>query len=300
MNIHNPGNKSAVYSPVWLASNLELPKDRATINAWCRSFYALDPDVHRIINQHATLMMKYLHIGSSSNDDVDLFFAKMNNSLNLKTKLEMIVIEYLIMGEAFIYTPLDESEGVWADLMIQNPDYILVKRTTTSSDNEISLRPDENIRRMVHSSDPEDKFKVSKLNSKIIDDIKQNKNISLNNFNVTHLARKVSPYEIRGTSVLNSLFRVLQKVERTPEDTAILKSSLWDIENVGSGNHIVKDVIVQRYLHMFEVLSGWLENKIFQPISKINSFYEIKGAKKELMYPKVTFDTAQLIRDIKA
>ena len=32
-----------VYSPLWLNSNLNLPRDRATINAWCRSFFALNP-----------------------------------------------------------------------------------------------------------------------------------------------------------------------------------------------------------------------------------------------------------------
>ena len=34
-----------VYSPLWLNSNINLPRDRATINAWCRSFYALNPFV---------------------------------------------------------------------------------------------------------------------------------------------------------------------------------------------------------------------------------------------------------------
>src|ERR1700727_1178063 len=30
-----------IYSPLWLTSNMNLPRDRATINAWCRSFFAL-------------------------------------------------------------------------------------------------------------------------------------------------------------------------------------------------------------------------------------------------------------------
>ena len=43
-----------VYSPLWLTSNLNLPRDRATINAWCRSFFALNPFVHNAINLHST------------------------------------------------------------------------------------------------------------------------------------------------------------------------------------------------------------------------------------------------------
>src|SRR5665213_3318917 len=41
-----------VYSPLWLSSNLNLPRDRATINAWCRAFYALNPFVHNAIQLH--------------------------------------------------------------------------------------------------------------------------------------------------------------------------------------------------------------------------------------------------------
>lgn len=293
MNTHN-----SVYSPLWLNDDVNLPKDRATINAWCRSFFALNPDVNRIISQHAILILKYMSIKSvDASDSVDSFFKNMNRNMNLNSILESVIVEYLLLGEAFVYAHLDQSLGSWSKLAIQNPDYIVVKRKSTIPSDEIYLRPDENLRRIVQSDKPEDKFQASLLNAKIVEDIKAGNNIQLDNFHVTHFSRRVSPYEIRGTSVLNSLFRLLHKGEHTPEETATIKSTLWDIE---SSNAIAKDVIVQRYLHIHEMLSNWLENKIFQPISKINSFYEIKGASKELMYPKVTFDTAQLIRDIKA
>lgn len=32
----------SIYSPLWNDSNLSLPRDKATINAWCRNFFALN------------------------------------------------------------------------------------------------------------------------------------------------------------------------------------------------------------------------------------------------------------------
>ena len=53
-----------VYSPLWLNSNLNLPRDRATINAWCRSFFALNPFVHNAINLHSTYPISKLSISN--------------------------------------------------------------------------------------------------------------------------------------------------------------------------------------------------------------------------------------------
>lgn len=51
-----------IYSPLWLTSNLNLPRDRATINAWCRAFFALNPFVHNAINLHSTYPISKLNI----------------------------------------------------------------------------------------------------------------------------------------------------------------------------------------------------------------------------------------------
>src|SRR5260221_6177702 len=54
------GNGDAVfqapefYSPLYLTSNLNLPRDRASINSWCRSFFAFNPIVQNAIQLHST------------------------------------------------------------------------------------------------------------------------------------------------------------------------------------------------------------------------------------------------------
>ena len=65
-----------VYSPLWLNSNLNLPRDRATINAWCRSFFALNPFVHNAISLHSTYPISKLAI-KCPNKDIEKFFHNM-------------------------------------------------------------------------------------------------------------------------------------------------------------------------------------------------------------------------------
>src|SRR5208282_4506898 len=54
-----------IYSPLWLTSNLNLPRDRATINAWCRAYFALWPIVQNAIQLHSTYPISKLNIKCS-------------------------------------------------------------------------------------------------------------------------------------------------------------------------------------------------------------------------------------------
>jgi hypothetical protein len=205
-----------VYSPLWLSSNLNLPRDRATINAWCRAFYALNPFVHNAINLHSTYPISKLSI-KCPNPDIQKFFDDMIEELDLMNICVQIAQEFWLLGEAFIYAELDASKGKWSRLMIQNPDYMIVKRTVIANEPLIMLRPDENLRRVVNSNRPADIEQRKQLNQHIIDSVKRGENIPLDNFSCTHLARKISPYEIRGTGLPVCIFRQLMLFDKLRE-----------------------------------------------------------------------------------
>jgi hypothetical protein len=190
-----------VYSPLWLNSNLNLPRDRPTINAWARSFFALNPIVHNAITLHSTYPIAKLNI-KSKNPKVEKFFGQMIEEIDLMNMAVLAAQEYWILGEAFIYGELDESAGKWARLMILNPDYVNVQRSVIAAEPIISLRPDENLRRVVHGNQPSDLQQRQQLDPSIIEHVRRNENIPLNNFYVHHMARRISPYEIRGTGLI--------------------------------------------------------------------------------------------------
>lgn len=205
-----------VYSPLWLNSNLNLPRDRATINAWCRSFYALNPFVHNAINLHSTYPISKLNI-KCPNKDVEKFFNDMIEETDLMNICVQIAQEYWLLGESFVYTELDESKGKWSRLLIQNPDYMIVKRTVVANEPIIMLRPDENLKKIIFSNKSSDIEQRKQLNQHIIDSVKRGDNIPLDNFHVSHLARRISPYEIRGTGLPVCIFRQLMLFDKLRE-----------------------------------------------------------------------------------
>lgn len=214
-----------VYSPLWLSSNLNLPRDRATINAWCRAFFALNPFVHNAISLHSTYPISKLNI-KCPNKEVEKFFNDMIEELDLMNICVQIAQEYWLLGEAFVYAELDESRGKWSRFLIQNPDYMIVKRTVVANEPLIMLKPDENLKTIVRSNKPSDIEQRKQLNQHIIDCVRRGENITLDNFHVSHLARRISPYEIRGTGLPVCIFRQLMLFDKLrecySEDTEVL------------------------------------------------------------------------------
>lgn len=205
-----------VYSPLWLNSNLNLPRDRATINAWCRSFFALNPFVHNAINLHSTYPISKLTI-KCPNKDIEKFFNDMIEEIDLMNICVQIAQEYWLLGESFVYAELDEGKGKWSRLHIQNPDFMVVQRTVVASEPVIRLRPDQNLKNIIFSNRASDIEQRKQLSPHIVDSVRRGQNIPMDNFNVSHLARRISPYEIRGTGLPVCIFRMLYLFDQLRE-----------------------------------------------------------------------------------
>ena len=201
-----------IYSPLWLDSNLSLPRDRATINAWLRAYFALNPIVHNAISLHSTYPISKLNI-KCKNKEIEKFFNDMIEEIDLMNICVQIAQEFWLLGEAFIYAELDSNKGKWSRLLIQNPDYMIVKRTVVANEPIIMLRPDENIKRIVNSNKPSDLEQKRLLNPQIINSVKRGENIPMDNYNVSYLARKISPYEVRGTGLPVCILRQLMLLD---------------------------------------------------------------------------------------
>lgn len=288
-----------VYSGHWLNDGYSLFKDRAALNATCNTLYNTHPIVNAIINSHSDIPLNYLHIDYPENSSkVEEFFREQISDLNLLSQLQFIIQGFWLHGESFVYLELNEQKGAWSRMMIQNPDYIIVKRTAIGESDRYYLRPDENLRRIVFSNKEEDKKTARLLDAKLVAHIKNGENIPLDTFYLSHLVRKVSPYEVRGTSLLCPILKLLMNdFETTQEMTARqIRICLMDPflnENVNMQK------IKSSYRNLFTMLGQWSEKKIFSPIAKINDFYQIKDGDKSLCVPKLRFDLEALMQALK-
>jgi hypothetical protein len=116
-----------LYSPLWLMSNINLPRDRATINSWCRAFYALNAFVQNAISLHCTYPISKLNI-KCKDKKIQNFFETLNEEINLTDVCTQVALDYWVLGEAFPYAELNEATGKWSRISLQNPDYIMVQQ----------------------------------------------------------------------------------------------------------------------------------------------------------------------------
>jgi len=298
-----------VYSPLWLNSNLNLPRDRATINSWSRSFFALNPIVQNAISLHSTYPISKLNI-KSKNRRVERFFSDMIEEIDLMNVCVQIAQEYWTLGESFVYAELDQSKGKWKRLLIQNPDYINVKRTAMAGEPIMSIRPDENLIRIVNSNKRSDIQQRKQLSPEIIDYVKKGKDIPLNNFNVSHLARKISPYEVRGTGLIVSCFRQLMLFDKLRESKFAQADNMVNpltLVKIGNDEFRPTPVDLDQWRQVFEDAQYDKDFKIFthnavevERVGYGSGIYDISGDIQQvikeiyigLMVPSVLMDGA--------
>lgn len=298
-----------IYSPLWLNSNLNLPRDRATINAWSRAYLALNPIVQNAITLHSTYPISKLNI-KCKDEKIQQFFEDMVEETGLMNICAQIAQEYWVLGEAFPYAELDESTAKWSRIILQNPDYIVVKHSVVAGEPIMSLRPDENLKRIVTSNRPSDIQQRQRLDRSIIEHVRRGENIPLSNFYAHHIARKLNPYEIRGTGLIVSCFRNLMLYDKLREskfaqaDNMINPLTLIKVGG-GEGGYKPSPIDLENWRQIFEDAQYDKDFKIFtheavtvervghnQGIIDINN--DIEKLTKEmymgLMVPQVLMD----------
>lgn len=254
-----------IYSPLLLDSNLSLPRDRATINAWCRSFFALNPMVKNAILLHSTYPISKLNI-TCKNQQIQKFFNQMAEEIDLVNVCTKIAMEYWMLGEAFPYAELDESTGKWSRIVIQNPDYISVQNSIVGSEPIISLRPDENLKRIVTSNKPADVLQRQMLNKSIIEHVRKGENIPLSNFYVHHIVNKVNDYEPRGTGLPVACFRQLMLLDKIRENKFVQADNMINpltLIKIGGPDFKGGPEVLEAYRNVWEEAQGDKDFKIF-------------------------------------
>lgn len=204
-----------IYSPLFTMANLNLPRDRIVINAWCRNFFALHPIVRNAITIHATYPISKLTL-KCEDHKVLQFFEDMVEEMDLMGALADMALEFWKLGEVFPYLNFDENTGKWRSVTIHNPDYINVRKTIVNDGSEpfITLKPDASLIRMVTSKSPRDLQQVSQLPEQIIHHIKRGEDIPLDNFNVSHLKNAAAAYDVRGMSIIVAAFKDLMLYDK--------------------------------------------------------------------------------------
>lgn len=203
------------YHPLFSSPDrLQLPVQLAQLNQYWRLFYNVDPVIGGCIDMHGDMPWSDARLtmeeaGDNSQEILNAFEDMMTET-ELLSWLPRLTREFMVIGEVFPYMFWDDEEGIWNHITLHNPDYIEVIDSPLIDDDPIlTLRPSQEMRRILQSTDPRYVRLRQKLPSEILQLLAGGKNLPLDNLNASHISRKAFPYDIRGTSIMGRMFRVL-------------------------------------------------------------------------------------------
>jgi hypothetical protein len=259
---------------------------RIDINNILRRAYISSPAFNFIIdynvNEVYSLILKSLLEASlNHNLAVDKLYLDIVQLLQEKEIIKYILHDYLLLGEAFVYAELNEKAAQWNDFKIQNPDYIVVKRTLLG-DTECVLRPDEFIRKSILEAHKKKEKSIYGLDQLVFDSVVKGENIPLNNFYVSHLANRISAYEPRGTSPFVAYINDFKLDDYSKLEEHVLHPNCKNITEPSDRNNARN----MKHLQIKAMIFQFIEKKIFIPIAKLNDFYTYRNGERVLNLPE--------------
>jgi hypothetical protein len=257
-----------LYSPLYLTANLMLPRDRITANAWNRAFYETNPLVRNAINLHATYPISKLSI-KCEDKKVEQFFEDLAEKVDLISVVQNTALEYWKLGEVINYASFDSESGTWDKIYQLNPDFVVVKQSPIPGVVTIALRPDPELQKIVHGTDPVSIRMRQQLPEQVIHHVMMNEPIPLDSFNVSHLKNLSSPYDVRGTSVIVSVWKDLVMLDKYRECKLVQADSMVNpltLVKIGASNpdgHYPRPEDLAAWREVFEQAQYDKDFKIF-------------------------------------
>ena len=193
-----------MYGPLFDPINWYLPYTYKVLNRWIRYWDRFDPWIGNAIDMHSEIPLSRFTLTGVEDEAIQREYEDIVDQLELYQRLLEITREYWLLGEAFPFAHWNEGWLAYDQLSLLNPDYVHVRSSPLVHGNMIQfeLEPDDATLSLVKSSDPADLEVRELLDPVVIQAVETGTNIPLSSFNVSHIARKASPYDLRGTSIV--------------------------------------------------------------------------------------------------
>ncbi|MFA5733346.1 MAG: hypothetical protein WC934_15275, partial [Acidithiobacillus sp.] len=217
------------YHPLFEPSTLVLPTEFAETVEWCRYFYKYDALISASIDAHSELPLSKIRLNLPKCKDKNRahkileFYEDMigNHGIDLFRVLLEIGKEYYKIGNVWVWLQLDEENKVWELISIIDPESIDIELFQLSRGDIVNLVPDDSLRTVISGGPSNEKTGqiYKSLPKEIIEHVQNHKDIPLstdseNGSYVVHLARKMSDFDVLGTSLIERNFKTLVYKDR--------------------------------------------------------------------------------------
>ena len=198
--------------PRYTSSTLAIPTDERSLHGLYRFFSDTDPITGAALKLLSELPLANLRLGICEDTGIQQHFEEMWERINGFRLVNDAVAEYHEIGSVTLFGEYNESDYMWDQFAILNPDYTKIESTWINEIPLIKLIPDEALKKIVQTQSPKS------LYEQLPNDIKRyvlfNQEIPLDPNNTFYLSHAKRPYETKGRSVIKRILKILMLEDR--------------------------------------------------------------------------------------
>ena len=188
------------------------PIHRNLANIYWRVFYKLDPIIGTCVDLFAEMPWSDFSLsGEGVDGEVKEALELMCETTQIRAMLPYFVREFMVIGEVCPHLFWDDNEGLWTHLALHNPDQIEVIHSPflPNMDPIVEFKPEDRLRQILTSNNPMLRTVRETIPEEILSALVGGQNIPLSPINCTFIPRKLHPYDVRGTSIISRMWRIL-------------------------------------------------------------------------------------------
>jgi len=193
-----------------------FPKDNVReLNRRLRHYYTYNPYIRNIINLHSSFPLSDFDL-KCVDPSIEKYFNEFKERKDLLNTMIMLATDYWLLGEGFLYGNWNEYEKEFETFNQYPPEDIEIKNTYMNTFVYL-MKPNDNIRKQLKSSDPIDQQLNDLLQSEMpefVDKMRAGKPYIFDNKRFIHLAARPNKYTPRGISPVLAAVKDLMYEDR--------------------------------------------------------------------------------------
>ena len=226
-----------------------FPVHRNLANIYWRVFYKLDPIIGTCVDLFSEMPWSdFSFSGEGVTGEIKDAFETMVEETQLRVILPSLVKEFLVLGEVAPHLFWDDDAGMWTHIALHNPDQLEVIHSPFLPNMQpvVEFRPEDRLRQILTSNNPMLRQYREEMPEEILSALVSGQNIPLSPVNCTFIPRKLHPYDVRGTSIISRMWRILMY-----EDCAVAQTPISLPDGTSRPVELIRagDVILDRRGH---------------------------------------------------
>jgi hypothetical protein len=187
------------------------PIHRNLANIYWRVFYKLDPIIGTCVDLFSEMPWSdYTLSGEGVDGEIKDTLEEMDEETQLRSMLPYFIKEFMVIGEVAPHLFYDDDRGMWTHIAIHNPDQLeVIYSPFLRMEPVVEFRPDDKLRAVLTSPHPQLQHVRETMPPEVLNALMSGQNIPLSPINLTFIPRKLHPYDVRGTSIISRMWRIL-------------------------------------------------------------------------------------------